>query len=107
LLISHFDPSGQHEVAVGAAGHELPKLLSRTPFFHRFARHRLCLGLMIAFWAAPTMSAGHLLFAGVTTAYICMGTILHDRDLVGIFGDKCRHHREHLSMQCPSYSGLN
>lgn len=65
--------------------------MSKISLVHRLVRHPIYVGLIIALWAAPTMSAGHLLFAGVTTAYIFMGVLLEDCDVSGTLGDEYRH----------------
>lgn len=101
FLISHFELFGQHEVANDLAGREMPVPVFRTPFFYRFVRHPIYLGFIIAFWAAPLMSAGHLLFAVVTTAYVLVGLWLEERDLVGLFGGECHRNREQVSMLLP------
>ena len=87
FLINHFELFGLHQVANNLAGREMPAPVFRTPFYHRFVRHPIYLGFIIAFWATPTMSAGHLLFATVATAYIFTGIMLEEHDLVGMFGD--------------------
>jgi methanethiol S-methyltransferase len=105
LLINHFEPSTPYRAFDNRSGREIMRPFIRKPLFHRFVRHRICLGLIIAFWASPTMSAGHLLFAGVTAAYICVGIMLEDRDLVGRFGDEYCHSREHALMRFPQLAG--
>jgi protein-S-isoprenylcysteine O-methyltransferase Ste14 len=101
FLINHFELFGLHQVANNLTGRSMPAPRFRTPLYYQFVRHPLYLGFIIAFWVAPTMTIGHLLFAAVTTAYILVGILLEERDLVDLFGDDYRRYRERVSMLVP------
>src|SRR5262249_52219882 len=75
-LINHFELFGLHQVIYNLSNRPMPTPSLRTPLFYKFVRHPLYLGFIIAFWAAPTMTVGHLLFAAVPTAYILIPIVL-------------------------------
>jgi protein-S-isoprenylcysteine O-methyltransferase Ste14 len=101
FIINHFELFGLHQVANNLSGRAMPPARFRTPLLYRFVRHPIYLGFIIAFWSMPTMTVGRLLFAAATTAYILIGIILEERDLIDLFGDDYRRYRARVSMLIP------
>jgi protein-S-isoprenylcysteine O-methyltransferase Ste14 len=101
FLINHFELFGLHQVAINVAGRTMPEPRFKTPVLYKVVRHPIYLGFIIAFWAAPVMTVGHLLFAGVTTAYIFVGIYLEERDLVQLFGEQYKRYRAQVGMLVP------
>jgi protein-S-isoprenylcysteine O-methyltransferase Ste14 len=101
FLINHFDLFGLKQVWEFRRRRDVPEARFMTPLFYQVVRHPLYLGFIIAFWAAPTMTAGHLLFATVTTTYILFAIRLEERDLIDAFGGVYVAYRKRVPMLLP------
>jgi protein-S-isoprenylcysteine O-methyltransferase Ste14 len=101
FLIDHFELFGLKQVYRHFRGIEPES----TPFsersLYRWVRHPLMLGFLIAFWSAPTMTAGRLLFAGVCTVWILFSIQLEERDLLHYLGEPYRSYRSRTPMILP------
>ncbi len=101
LMINHFDLFGVRQVWSHFRGRPCQHLPFRTPYLYRYVRHPLYLGWALAFWATPTMSVGHLLFAASLTAYMALAAMVEERDLVGVFGRQYEEYRRRVPMFVP------
>ncbi len=101
FLLNHFELFGLRQVVARMMGWKTPEPQFRTPFLYKRVRHPLYLGFILGFWAAPTMTMGHLLFAVATTGYILIGIFFEERDLVNMFGEQYRRYRRQVSMLIP------
>ena len=101
FLINHFDLFGLRQVYLAWRGKPYTDIGFRVRLLYGAVRHPLLLGFVIAFWAAPTMTAGHLLFAVVNTGYMLLAIQLEERNLVAALGDQYRDYRRDVPMLVP------
>jgi protein-S-isoprenylcysteine O-methyltransferase Ste14 len=101
FLINHFDLFGLRQVYLYQRGKKYTELGFKTPFLYKVVRHPIMLGFIVAFWAAPRMTVGRLVFAIATTAYILIAIRLEERDIVSIHGTAYEEYRKQVSMLLP------
>jgi methanethiol S-methyltransferase len=101
FMVSHFDLFGLRQVYLAWRGKPYTHIGFQVRLLYRLVRHPLMLGLVIAFWATPTMTAGHLLFSIAMTGYILIGTHLEEHDLVAALGNQYRDYRREVPMLLP------
>jgi len=101
FLISHFHLFGLHQGFARIMNIKQGDAQFVTPLFYKWIRHPLYAGFIIAFWAAPHMSVGHLFFAVMTTGYILVGIWFEERDLVNELGERYRVYRRQVPMLIP------
>lgn len=100
LLIDHFDLFGLRQAYCAARGRACEPLPFATPSLYRMVRHPLYVGWLFAFWCAPTMTVGQLLFAVVTTCYILAAIRFEERDLIRAHPEYAAY-RERVPMLIP------
>ena len=105
FMINHFDLFGLRQVYFAWRGKPYAELDFRTHLFYRLVRHPLMLGFIIAFWAAPTMTVAHLLFALATSTYILIAIRLEERDLVAAHPEY-EEYRRRVPMLVPLSGGI-
>lgn len=101
FYIDHFDLFGLRQVWLHLRGREYSRVAFVTPAPYRMVRHPLYLGFVLAFWAAPTMTVTHLVFALATTAYIVIAIQFEEHDLAHEHGGSYLEYRRRVPMLIP------
>ncbi len=101
FMIDHFELFGLKQVYLNLHGREMTYTPFKMAWFYKLVRHPIMTGFIIAFWATPYMTTGHLLFAVMTTLYIVVALQLEERDLIDAHGDQYRDYRRQVSMLMP------
>jgi methanethiol S-methyltransferase len=102
FMINHFDLFGLRQVYLRMRGVDYTPLNFKQWGFYKFVRHPIMLGFVIAFWATPHMSVGHLVFSIATTGYILVGIFLEERDLMKYHGVDYGAYRARVPMLFPT-----
>jgi len=96
-----FDPFG---LKAGLAYLRGPRLIPQTLVVkgpYRWVRHPLYLSVLLMIWSCPDLTADRMLFNLLGTAWIIVGTVLEERDLVGHYGDAYREYQRKVPMLLP------
>lgn len=101
FMVSHFDLFGLRQTWFRFTDRAYVPVGFRLVGLYRVVRHPLMLGFLIAFWSTPTMTVGHLFFAGMVTVYICFGTWMEERDLVAEHGERYLAYKRAVSYVLP------
>ncbi|MFL0180223.1 MULTISPECIES: methanethiol S-methyltransferase [unclassified Mycobacterium] len=101
FMISHVDLFGLRQVYLAWRAQPYSHIGFHARALYRVVRHPLMVGFVIAFWATPTMTAGHLLFAVAATGYILVAVRLEERDLIAALGDEYRQYRRQVPSLVP------
>jgi protein-S-isoprenylcysteine O-methyltransferase Ste14 len=104
-MINHFELFGLSQAFLAVRRAEAPGQSFKTPLLYKVVRHPIMLGFLLAFWATPEMTVGHLLFAIANTAYILAGVHFEERDLVAEFGAAYQQYRARVPMLLPRIFG--
>jgi methanethiol S-methyltransferase len=101
FMLDHFDLFGLRQVWSAFRNRPLSEPAFATPALYKAVRHPIYLGFIVAFWATPLMTLGHLVFAAATTGYVLIAIQLEERDLLARYGDAYGEYRRRVRMLLP------
>lgn len=101
FVIDHFDLFGLRQTYIDLKKVEYTPPKFRVTFLYKIIRHPIMLGFIIAFWAASSMTLGHLIFSAATTGYIIIGIMFEEKDLESVHGDTYKEYKQRVRMLIP------
>ena len=102
FMINHFELFGLAQIFDNLKNRQTPNPKFQTNYLYKIVRHPIMLGFIIAFWATPHMTIGHLLFTLVTTIYILIAVkYLEEKDLRKFIGKKYETYQKEVPMVIP------
>jgi methanethiol S-methyltransferase len=101
FLINHFELFGLQQAWFNLRNRAPAAPRFYTPMLYRIVRHPLYLGFVLAFWATPVMTTGHLVLAIGMTIYIVIAIGYEERDLISLFGEQYAEYRRRVGMLIP------
>jgi protein-S-isoprenylcysteine O-methyltransferase Ste14 len=101
FMISHWHLFGLQQVTEHLRGRPISNLKFQTPALYRFLRHPLMAGFLIAFWAMPHLTVGHLLFSLAVTGYVLIAIQFEEHDLIQTFGERYRAYKQRVPAFLP------
>lgn len=101
FLINHFDLFGLRQTFLELQGKPYTQLKFRITLFYNYVRHPLYFGMLLGMWATPNMTVTHLIFALAISAYVVIGTLFEERDLVNEFGKTYKEYQSKKPMLVP------
>jgi protein-S-isoprenylcysteine O-methyltransferase Ste14 len=101
FLINHFELFGLQQAWLHVRGREAKSHELRQPFFYKWVAHPIYAGFVLAFWATPEMTVGHLMFAAGMSVYILIAIRYEERDLRSLYGRDYELYRSGVGMLTP------
>ena len=100
-MIDHFDLFGLRQAYLHWSGRPYSPLQFTARAAYGLVRHPMMTGLLVAFWAAPVMTWGHLLFAAAASGYVLVGIHFEERDLRRELGPPYEEYARQVPMLLP------